>query len=126
MRPLKLDEATRCLCGATALLFVTAASSFAQTGDVVGNYSTDKSDCKSPRTKVTIGEHSIDGENLHCRIGDVTPSGTGLATYDATCTYAKDMPITDPLTIDAGNYDDHIQLNLPGKGDEWIALYPCK
>jgi hypothetical protein len=103
-----------------------AWSANAQTGDILGVYSTtkDRHGCKASSAKVVIRQGSIQGPAFRCAIANSRPAGTGLEAYDATCSHAG-QSTSGVLALDTGNYYHHIELSLPGSGGAWIPLYPC-
>jgi hypothetical protein len=103
-----------------------AWSANAQTGDILGVYSTtkDRHGCKASSAKVVIRQGSIQGPAFRCAIANSRPAGTGLEAYDATCSHAG-QSTSGVLALDTGNYHHHIELSLPGSDGAWIPLYPC-
>jgi hypothetical protein len=113
-----------------AIVSIVAASAEAQISpNYFGIWATNPSKCGDPSAQIVIQEEVVKGPDFRCSIGAPIPGiGTGLAGWDAECSYTGGQSASGAIVIDAGN-GPTTYLNFPerdGSVSPPVAIYLCR
>jgi len=106
---------------AAVITVATVLPARAEVYDFHTTYATASGACKSGKT-ITWSPTGITGPGFECTLGDSTPAGTGLVSYQGSCV-VDGKQVSDQVAFDLGNNVEHFSLAIPGR--EWMSMYPC-
>jgi hypothetical protein len=111
--------------GLLAIVSIVAVSAKAQIPPTyLGVWATNPSKCDDLSARIVVQEKVVEGPDFRCFVSaSIRGAGTGIAAWDAECSYSGGHSASGAIAIDAGN-GPTTYLALPGR--DWVAIYLCR